>query len=92
MSKVVLQGYIVVPESDLRLIESALATHIQLTKAEPGCLVFEITRDAENPCEYHVYEEFSDQKSFALHQQRVQASAWGRVTSNVERFYEVSRA
>ncbi|MDF5015048.1 antibiotic biosynthesis monooxygenase, partial [Vibrio parahaemolyticus] len=42
-----------------------------------------------NPFRFDVYEEFVDKASFKQHQERVQASHWGKVTANVKRQYEI---
>ncbi|MGP8305568.1 putative quinol monooxygenase [Vibrio sp. YIC-376] len=89
MSKVILKGYILVPESDLKPVRKELENHTRLTLQEPGCMVFRVTESAENPLRFDVYEEFSDKVAFEAHQKRVKASYWGKVTVNVERFYEV---
>lgn len=89
MSKVILKGYIKVPESELFLVISALETHKILTLQEPGCLVFEVTQRKDSPHIFDVYEEFIDKPSFELHQQRVKSSSWGEVTVNVERHYQL---
>lgn len=90
MTQVVLTGYILVPESELTAVKNALTHHIELTRQEPGCLVFEVTQEANNPCRFDVYEVFTDQEAFAAHQQRVQASEWGKISVNVERFYQTT--
>lgn len=90
MSKVILQGYILVPDNDLDGVEAALPEHIQLTQQEAGCLVFEVTTDKANPNRFNVYEEFVDRDAFKRHQQRVSDSPWGKVTVNVSRHYEIS--
>ncbi|MBJ7550891.1 hypothetical protein [Marinomonas ostreistagni] len=46
-------------------------------------------KNPENPLGFDVYEVFADKESFELHQQRVKASNWGKVTVNVERHYEL---
>lgn len=89
MSKVILKGFIVVPESDLEIIEQELIIHSRLTRQEVGCLVFEVTRDRENHNQFNVYEEFADRVAYDAHQVRVKNSSWGRATSNVERHYEI---
>lgn len=89
MSKVILRGFILVPESDLDVVKRELVTHKRLTLQESGCLMFEVTQDSDNPCKFDVYEEFTDKASFEQHQQRVKASYWGDVTRNVERHYEI---
>jgi len=90
LSKVILQGYILVLDDDLDNVEEALPEHIQLTKQEAGCLVFSVTKDEADPNRFNVYEEFADPEAFEKHQQRVRESRWGAITANVSRHYEVS--
>ena len=90
MNKVILQGYIVVPDSDLAAVTKELPVHIDLTRKENGCMVFEVTRDETDKNRFHVYEEFENEIAFSNHQQRVRDSQWGSVTGNVERFYEIT--
>lgn len=89
MGKVILRGHIQVPPGDLEAVEAELGIHIQLTRAEAGCLVFEIVQDIEDRCRFTVYEEFSDRAFFDHHQSRTQRSKWGEVAANVERHYEI---
>ena len=84
-----LYGYIIVPASALDAVQSALPTHIALTLSEPGCVHFEVEQSASNPYRFNVDELFVDQAAFDAHQTRVKASAWGRVTTEVERHYTV---
>lgn len=90
MGKVILQGFIIVPLSELTIVKSELDAHICLTHAETGCLIFEVTQDPLNPCRFDVYEEFADQAAFQAHQARVKSSRWGDITINVERCYTVT--
>lgn len=90
MSNVILKGHIVVPDADLIAVGKELAVHIKLTRKEAGCLAFEVTQDKNDKNKFHVYEEFDNAAAFSKHQQRVGRSDWGRVTVNVERFYEVT--
>jgi len=89
VKKIVLKGYITIPAQDLKAVQLELTTHIKLTKSESGCVVFDITQDQSDKHKYSVYEEFINQESFLLHQQRVKNSAWGKVTTNVERHYKI---
>ncbi|WP_261837175.1 putative quinol monooxygenase [Vibrio ishigakensis] len=89
MSKVILEGYILVPGSQLEQIKVSLKKHIQLTRQEPGCLVFEVTQDDIEPTRFRVYEEFESEQAFNAHQQRVKQSKWGKDTVDVERHYTI---
>lgn len=90
LSKVILQGFIVVPGSDLEVVKHELVIHKRLTLEESGCLIFTVIQDENNIHKFHVYEEFVDQDSFDSHQSRVKSSKWGQVTKNVERNYQIS--
>ncbi|WP_065188055.1 putative quinol monooxygenase [Shewanella woodyi] len=89
MAKVTLKGFILVPESELEIIKSELTIHKLLTLEEPGCITFDVTENSENPFRFDVYEEFTDKSTFEYHQARVKASHWGKITVNIERYYEI---
>ncbi|MDO6718953.1 antibiotic biosynthesis monooxygenase [Psychrosphaera sp. 1_MG-2023] len=90
LKKVILQGYIIIPDADLKEVNSELDLHIKLTLGEPGCLIFEVIHDQQNPNKLHVYEEFVDEHAFEYHQNRVKSSKWGKVTTRVERHYKIT--
>lgn len=89
MSNVVLQGFIVVPDADLDAVTNALPRHCELTRQEPGCLVFKVTPDKTDPNRFDVYEVFASKAAFEAHQARIQQSDWGQVTAAVERHYQI---
>ncbi|MGF1907854.1 antibiotic biosynthesis monooxygenase [Vibrio kasasachensis] len=89
MAKVTLQGFILVPENELEAVKNELINHKRLTLEEAGCLTFSVTESPNNPCCFDVYEEFESKLAFEAHQTRVQSSYWGKVTVNVERYYEI---
>tara|TARA_Y100001956_G_scaffold81536_1_gene99374 strand:- start:610 stop:1005 length:396 start_codon:yes stop_codon:yes gene_type:complete len=84
MGKVILSGYIDIPENELEVVTTALEKHIELTRNEAGCLIFEVTQSSELSTRFTVYEEFTDKAAFESHLARVKASEWGRVTGNVK--------
>lgn len=90
MSKVVLTGYMVVPQEICAKVLSALPEHIALTQQEPGCLCFEVTQDVDQPTLFKVYEEFTSQAAFDAHQLRVEHSPWGLLTQGCARHYQVT--
>ena len=90
MSEVRLSGRLICStQDDADAVATYLPAHVELTRAEPGCLAFAVT-PAEDPLVWDVEELFTDAGAFALHQQRVAASEWGRQTAAVERDYMVS--
>ncbi len=90
MPKVILEGYVLVADSDIAAVKRELANHIQLTRQEEGCLVFEVSYDAKNMNRLNVYEEFISQEAFNLHQQRLSGTEWGKVSSKLEKYYKIS--
>ncbi|KMV68124.1 antibiotic biosynthesis monooxygenase [Rosenbergiella epipactidis] len=66
-----------------------LPEHQQLSRAEAGCLSFSVTQTAD-PLVWRVDESFTDNTAFALHQQRVAGSEWGRKTAGIVRDYKMS--
>ena len=90
MPNVILQGYIIVPASDLATVIEELDNHLALTRAEEGCKVFEVSQDPSDPTRFNVYEEFQGHASFLKHQERARASKWGSITTNVQRYYEIA--
>jgi (4S)-4-hydroxy-5-phosphonooxypentane-2,3-dione isomerase len=87
---VVLEGYIIVPESDLESVKDELVSHIKLTRGEVGCIKFVVNQDQDNSCRFNVYEEFTSKEAFNYHQNRVRDSYWGEITKNVQRHYQIS--
>jgi autoinducer 2-degrading protein len=92
MTKVILKGYILVPETDLLEVKNELPKHINHTRSEAGCLVFEVFQDKEIVNRFNVYEEFISKEAYNSHQERVRDSKWGKITINVERYYEIEGA
>jgi (4S)-4-hydroxy-5-phosphonooxypentane-2,3-dione isomerase len=90
-TKVIVEGYILIPESEMEAITSELPNHIELTKKERGCLVFLVEQDHETYGKFNVYEEFISKEAFAEHQERVNESYWGSITKNVKRVYSIKR-
>ena len=56
-------------------VQAALPEHIALTRAEPGCLSFEVT-PSDDPLIWSVSEEFTTPAAFEAHQTRAKASIW----------------
>jgi quinol monooxygenase YgiN len=90
LSKVILEGYVLVSDSDLAAVKRELPNHINLTRQEKGCIVFEVSQDNESINRFNVYEEFVSKDAFKLHQQRLSSTEWGKVSSRLEKHYKTS--
>ncbi len=87
---VVLTGHIGVPEEKLNEVRAALPDHIRRTRAEPGCLSFDVVESKSMPGRFDVSERFADADAFEAHQKRAQASDWAKITAGIERHYTIS--
>ncbi|WP_423181224.1 putative quinol monooxygenase [Arthrobacter sp. NyZ413] len=65
-----------------------LPIHIALTRAEAGCIFFNVTRTGY-PLLWQVDERFHDDEAFYAHQDGAANSDWGRATAMIERRYTV---
>jgi quinol monooxygenase YgiN len=90
MSVVRVSGYLRCAPDEIGMVREALAEHVRLTRAEPGCLSFAVTQDAEDPCRWNVDESFRDAAAFDAHRARAAASAWGRMTAHLFRDIRVA--
>jgi quinol monooxygenase YgiN len=76
--------------AEAAIVATHLPEHIELTRAERGCLSFEVAATDE-PLVWTVEERFASEDAFASHQARVAESGWGRSTAGIERQYEMRR-
>ena len=73
------------------IVRRHLPEHVRLTRAEPGCLSFEVT-PTDDPLTWRVEERFADRAAFDAHQRRTRTSAWGAATAAIRRNYEVGES
>jgi len=90
MPRVRLTGTLVCrDEAESELVRDHLPAHILRTRAEPGCLRFDVEPTADSSI-WRVEELFADEDAFTLHQRNAAVSAWGRATAGIERRYEIT--
>ncbi len=82
-----LHGQMLCPPARRAEVRAALPAHIRLTRAEPGCMAFEVT---ETETGFAVREAFATRADLAAHQDRVLRSAWGRITAGLPRDYTIT--
>jgi quinol monooxygenase YgiN len=88
MSGVTLHGFLIcrtLEEADR--VSVLLPDHIAATRAERGCLWFEVHRSTADPVRFAVYEVFQDKAAFEAHRVRMKDTQWWRVTQNIPRDY-----
>ncbi len=89
MPEVTLSGELVCSDvAQAETVAKHLPLHIELTRAEDGCLSFEVKRTGDLLI-WRVEERFRDVEAFRAHQARVNASEWGRATAGIERRYTI---
>jgi len=89
MNEVRLTGRLVcATDAEQAIVARLLPEHIALTRAEPGCIRFEVTQ-IEGSLIWRVEERFAGAASFHAHQARVAASEWGHATHGIAREYVV---
>lgn len=86
---VILEGQFTVPEERRAEVLEALEVHKTLSRAEPGCLHFNVEEDLNVRGAFHVSEAFVDKAAFEAHQRRGQASDWARVSAGLPRDYHI---
>jgi len=64
-------------------VRAALPRHLRLTRAEPGCIAFDVTETV--PCVFSVSERFADRAAFETHQVRTRASDRWQATRHITR-------
>ncbi|EPX76202.1 putative quinol monooxygenase [Salipiger mucosus] len=90
MTRIRLRGTLTCPPEDAPTLRAALPDHIRLTRAEPGCLRFDVTETV--PGTFTVDELFTDRAALDAHQVRNRASEWYRLTAGYPRDYAVEEA
>ena len=89
MNDVHLTGQLICTNAaQVALVHAHLPLHVALTRAESGCLAFDVVQTTD-PLVWQVDEHFIDEAAFRAHQARVASSKWGHATVEIERKYVV---
>ena len=70
------------------LVRLYLPDHIRLSRAEPGCLSFDVVATSD-PLVWQVDESFTDRAAFDAHQTRTRESRWFRETAPIRREFQI---
>lgn len=72
---------------ELMLALALLPEHVRLSRAEQGCLRFDIWL-TDDPMVWQLSELFTDEDAFAAHQSRTLASEWGQKSKALKRDFQ----
>lgn len=84
MTLTLIGNLICTSDDELAIVVAHVADHIRLSRAEPGCLSFDIVQ-TQDPRIWQVSETFTDQAAFDAHQARTRASPWAQATQHIAR-------
>jgi quinol monooxygenase YgiN len=76
-------------EAEAARVRAHLPDHIRLTRAEPGCLRFDVVQ-TDDPLVWQVDETFADRAAFDAHQARTQGSTWAQETAGIARDFHIT--
>ena len=76
---------------DLVIVQTYLPDHVTLSRAEPGCLRFEVTQTAD-PLVWQLDETYVDPAAFDAHQARNRASVWWQMSQGLIRDFKITDA
>ena len=83
--QVALSGHITCADmGQLMALLAHVQSHASASRAEPGCLYFEIAQ-TDDPLVWQVEELFRDRAALAAHRARTRQSAWWAATSGIAR-------
>ncbi len=88
--KIRLSGHMDVPPDRMDAVLSAVIDHINLTRAEEGCLSFEVTPCPDVQGRFLVAETFKNRAAFDHHQTRTSTSPWAKITTGLPRDYKIT--
>lgn len=83
--QVALSGRLICADLDqLKIVLEHLPAHIAASRAEPGCLFFDITQ-TDDPLIWQVEELYTDEAALTAHKSRTMASPWPEKTAALTR-------
>ncbi|PTW51864.1 putative quinol monooxygenase [Rhodovulum kholense] len=87
---VTVTGWIEAPPERRAALRAAAPEHLRLTRAEPGCVRFEMHEDPDRPGRFLLDEEFTDAAAFDAHRARKAGSAWDSAADGLPRDLKIA--
>lgn len=90
MTQVDVHGQLVcADEAQAASLAAHLAHHAELTRAEPGCVQFQVVA-TDDPLVWQVDEVYAGPDAFRAHQARLAGGEWAAATVGIERRYTIT--
>ncbi|MGV6813347.1 MAG: putative quinol monooxygenase [Brevirhabdus sp.] len=86
---VYLSGWVTLPPHRRDAVMRALPEHIRRTRAEPGCLSFNVDLDPVTKQRLLVSESYVNADALAAHRNRLARSQWAVYSRGLERHYKL---
>jgi len=67
MSKLTIVANIVAKEGNIELVKAELLKLIDITRAEEGCINYDLHQDNENPAHFMFYENWQSRELWQIH-------------------------
>ena len=67
MSKLTIVAHITAKSDTIELVKAELRKLIPVTRAETGCLQYDLHQDNENPAHFMFYENWESRESWQMH-------------------------
>lgn len=84
-----LKGHLIcLSDAEAQAVRQHLPDHIRLSRAEPGCLSFDVCQ-TDDPMVWDVHETFRTRDDFDAHQSRTRAGPWFQATRHILRDFRV---
>lgn len=84
-----LKGHLIcMSQDEVLAVRGHLPHHIRLSRAEPGCLSFDVS-ETDDPMVWDVQETFRTRADFDAHQTRTRQSRWFEATRHILRDFRV---
>ena len=71
-------------------VSALIPAHVTATRAELGCLDYEIWRSMADPVCFAVRAVYRDRDALAAHQVRTTGNDWGRTTNGATRDFRIT--
>ena len=87
MSKLTIVANIVANEDKIELVKAELLKLIDITRAEEGCINYDLHQDNENPAHFMFYENWETRELWLAHMNNDHLKEYLKATENaVEKF------